>query len=181
MTRRVTGLANAHTELGRRVWSRMFDFLMRTAPERTRSLGRRGLTPNDARALSSLDRVAGRPMGELAEAWECDASNATWIVDRLERLRLAERRPVPEDRRSKHVVLTAKGERTRTELLEEYHTPPPELLGLTRSELTALDRALGKLYPAVKSRRSGRRPATAAALSPMPLRPSPPERSPTPR
>ena len=78
-------------------------------------------------------------------------------MDRLQRLGLAERRAVPEDRRSKHVVLTAKGERTRTELLEEYHTPPPELLGLTQSELTALDRALMKLYPAEQSRRSGRR------------------------
>jgi DNA-binding MarR family transcriptional regulator len=132
--------------LARHVWSRMFDFLMRTAPERGRSLGRRGLTPNDARALSSLDREAGRTMRALAEQWECDASNATWIVDRLERFGLAERRAVPHDRRARHVVLTAKGERTRAELLEEYHTPPPELLGLSRAELEALDRALGKLY-----------------------------------
>ena len=89
----------SNVKLARQVWSRMFDFLMRTAPERNRSLGRRGLTPNDARALSSLDRVTGRSMRELAEQWECDASNATWIVDRLERFGLAERRPVPGDRR----------------------------------------------------------------------------------
>jgi DNA-binding MarR family transcriptional regulator len=123
----------------------MFDFLMRTAPERGRSLGRRGLTPNDARALSSLDRDAGRTMRALAEQWECDASNATWIVDRLERLGLAERRAVPHDRRVRHVVLTAKGERIRADLLEEYHTPPAELLGMSRRDLEALDRALGKL------------------------------------
>src|SRR5919202_3764002 len=85
--------------LARRVWSRMFDFLMVTAPQRARSLGRRGLTPNDSRALGSLDAEAGRTMRSLAEEWECDASNATWIVDRLERLGLAERRTVPEDRR----------------------------------------------------------------------------------
>jgi MarR family transcriptional regulator, organic hydroperoxide resistance regulator len=133
-------------ELARRVWSRMFDFLMRTAPERGRSLGRRGLTPNDARALSSLDRDTGRTMRALAEQWECDASNATWIVDRLERSGLAERRPVPHDRRARHVVLTAKGERTRADLLEEFHTPPPELVGLSRRDLEALARALDKLY-----------------------------------
>ena len=73
----------SNRKLARQVWGRMFDFLMRTAPERTRSLGRRGLTPNDSRALSSLDREAGRTMRDLAEEWECDASNATWIVDRL--------------------------------------------------------------------------------------------------
>jgi DNA-binding MarR family transcriptional regulator len=131
--------------LARQVWGRMFDFLMRTAPERTRSLGRRGLTPNDSRALASLDREAGRTMRDLAEEWECDASNATWIVDRLERAGLAERRAVPTDRRVRHVVLTPKGERVRAELLEEFHTPPAELLGLGRKELEALARALGKL------------------------------------
>jgi DNA-binding MarR family transcriptional regulator len=131
--------------LARLVWGRMFDFLMRTAPERNRALGRRGLTPNDARALSSLDRETGRTMGDLAQHWECDASNATWIVDRLERFGLAERRPVPSDRRARHVVLTAKGERVRRELLEEFHAPPAELLGLGRKDLEALARALEKL------------------------------------
>ena len=88
-------LSAGKMDLARRVWARMFDYLMRTAPERTRSLGRRGLTPNDARALSTLAAAAGRTMRSLAEEWECDASNATWIVDRLERLGLAERRTFP--------------------------------------------------------------------------------------
>jgi DNA-binding MarR family transcriptional regulator len=132
-------------KLAREVWGRMFDFLMRTAPDRQRSLGRRGLTPNDARALSSLDREAGRTMRDLAEQWECDASNATWIVDRLERFGLAERRDVPTDRRVRQVVLTARGGRVRAELLEEFHTPPAELLQLSRKDLEALARALDKL------------------------------------
>lgn len=45
-------------------------------------------------------------------------------------------------------MLTAKGERTRAELLAEYHTPPPELLGLSRGDLEALERALDRLYVA---------------------------------
>jgi DNA-binding MarR family transcriptional regulator len=135
----------SNQKLARQVWGRMFQFLMRTAPERTRSLGRRGLTPNDSRALSSLDREVGRTMRDLAEEWECDASNATWIVDRLERSGLAERRAVPTDRRVRHVVLTSKGQRVRAELLEEFHSPPAELLALSRRELEALARALGKL------------------------------------
>ena len=135
----------SNVKLARQVWSRMFDFLMRTAPERNRSLGRRGLTPNDARALSSLDRVTGRSMRELAKQWECDASNATWIVDRLERFGLAERRPVPGDRRVRQVVLTPAGERLRAELLEEFHTPPTDLLRLSRKDLEALARLLDQL------------------------------------
>jgi DNA-binding MarR family transcriptional regulator len=139
----MAGRGNA--KLARQVWVRMFDFLMRTAPERSRSLGRRGLTPNDSRALSTLDRTAGRTMRELAEQWECDPSNATWIVDRLERAGLAQRRPVPSDRRVREVVLTPKGERIRAELLEEFHTPPAELLGLSRRDLAALAKALERL------------------------------------
>ena len=48
--------------LAREVWVLMFDFLMRTSPQRSKSLGRRGLTPNDARALSALDPHVGRTM-----------------------------------------------------------------------------------------------------------------------
>ena len=136
----------------------MFDFLMRTGPQRARSLGRRGLTPNDGRALSALDQHVGRTMRSLAEEWECDASNATWIVDRLEHLGLAARQAVPEDRRMWHVVLTAKGHKTRAELLHEYHTPPADLLELDRDQLEALRDALGKL----------KRPSPSAA--PLPKR-----------
>jgi len=118
---------------------------MRSAPERTRSLGRRGLTPNDSRALASLDPRAGRSMRSLADAWECDPSNATWIVDRLENMGLAERRPVAHDRRVKLVVLTAKGLRTRTALLEEFYRPPAGLSALDREDLDSLHRLLAKL------------------------------------
>jgi len=133
--------------LARRVWRVMFDLLMRSAPQRTRSLSRRGLTPNDSRALFGLDLHEGRPMGALAVAWACDPSNATWIVDRLEKLGLAARRAVPHDRRLKLVVLTAKGQRTRADLLRGFHQPPPELAALDREDLEILDRALGKIAP----------------------------------
>lgn len=132
-------------QLARRAWGLMFEFLMRTSPRRSEGLGRRGLTPNDSRSLASLDPEHGRTMRSLAEEWRCDASNATWIVDRLERFGLAERRTVRQDRRVKLVVLTPKGSRLKAELLEEFHVPPPELLELNRADLEALKRALEKL------------------------------------
>lgn len=125
----------------------MFDFLIRSSPQRTASLARRGLTPNDSRALSSLDGEGGRTMRSLAEEWKCDASNATWMVDRLERAGLAERRTVPRDRRVKLVVLTPKGVRTRAELMEEFYAPPAALLRLDRADLEALRAVLEKLPP----------------------------------
>jgi len=123
----------------------MFDELMRSAPQRTRSLTSRGLTPNDSRALHSLSVGEGLPMRSLAEAWGCDPSNATWIVDRLEALGLAERRAAPADRRVKLVALTPKGERTKAELLEEFYQPPGELAALDRADLEKLLEILTKL------------------------------------
>jgi DNA-binding MarR family transcriptional regulator len=105
----------------------------------------RGLTPNDARALFVLDRAEGRSMSELADEWLCDASNATWIVDRLEERGLAERRTTPTDRRVKLVVLTPKGERTRREMVRTLFEPPPELLELDRADLEALRDAVTNL------------------------------------
>lgn len=87
-------------------------------------------------------------MRSLADAWQCDPSNATWIVDRLEKLGLAERRSLPDDRRVKLVVLTAKGQKTRTELFKEFHQPPADLAALEREDLESLLRVLGKLTSA---------------------------------
>jgi DNA-binding MarR family transcriptional regulator len=84
-------------------------------------------------------------MSELADEWLCDASNATWIVDRLEERGLAERRTVPTDRRVKLVVLTPKGSRTREEMFRKLYEPPPELLELDRGDLEALRDAVAKL------------------------------------
>lgn len=129
----------------RRVWQLMFDFLISTGSHRTEVLGRFGLTPNDSRALSTLSQEDGRTMSSLADEWRCDASNATWIVDRLERAGLAVRRDQPNDRRVKLVLLTAKGARLKAELMEAFYAPPAELLALDAADLTTLQRLLERL------------------------------------
>ena len=84
-------------------------------------------------------------MRSLADEWQCDPSNATFIVDRLEELGLASRQPLLNDKRVKLVVLTRKGEKTRTDLLHEFHRPPAEFDGLNRADLEALERIVAKL------------------------------------
>ena len=143
--------------LARRVWQALFDLLMRSAPLRTASLARRGLTPNDSRALFSLDPRTGRSMRSLADEWQCDPSNATFIVDRLEELGFALRQPLLHDKRVKLVVLTRKGEKARTELLHEFHQPPVEFEGLDRADLEALERIVAKLTSAPISAVGSRR------------------------
>ena len=99
-------------------------------------------------------------------AWRCASSPARsrWcvrIVDRLEKLGLAQRRGVSHDRRVKLVVLTAKGQHARAELLREFHRAPPELAALGREDLEILERTLEKLAqpsPAAKEQAHRRRP-----------------------
>jgi DNA-binding MarR family transcriptional regulator len=135
----------AKNALARRAWRAMLDYLMSTHPARERSLQRRGLTPNDARALWSLDAREGRPIGSLSREWGCDPANATFIIDRLERRGLARRTPSKSDRRVKLVTLTSRGAATKTRLLREYHAPPPELSTLDAQELATLVALVEKL------------------------------------
>ena len=126
-------------------WRRIFDFVMCTHAQRDTVLRRVGLTPGDSKALMLLEPDKGRTMRSLAEAWTCDASNATWMVDRLERRGLVERRPVAGDRRVKAVVLTPLGVEAKAALLEALYEPPPQLLELPLADLKALRDALEKL------------------------------------
>jgi len=129
----------------RQVWRLMFDVLMETGDKRAEALTRRNLTPNDSRALSFLDRDMGYPIGTLARRLGCDPSTATWVVDRLEREGLAERRASPEDRRVKLVSRTPLGDKVMNAILEEFYEPPETLSRLNEAELTALRRLLEKL------------------------------------
>ena len=141
MARRATTKA----DLANEAWRDIFDFIVATAGHRNKVLARLGLTPNDTRALTSLDQRTGRTLRSLADEWQCDASTATWIVDRLEARGLAERRPHPSDRRARLVVLTPLGAQTRADLMAGTYTPPPELLELDRTELASLRDAVAKL------------------------------------
>lgn len=104
-----------------------------------------GLTPGETNALLSIDPNEPRAMGELASDWRCDASNVTWIVDRLEEKDMVERRTLPTDRRVKTVGLTETGRSTRVKILERLQASPPELQVLAVADLTALRDALAKI------------------------------------
>jgi DNA-binding MarR family transcriptional regulator len=126
-------------------WRHIFDYIRATASDRVAILDRLGLTPAESRALSSLDPKGGRSMRSLAEEWACDPSNATWLIDRLERQGLAKRVSRDGDRRVKAVVLTPKGRRTRGALIDSLYTPPPDLVALPQKDLDALRAAASRL------------------------------------
>jgi DNA-binding MarR family transcriptional regulator len=141
----VVARTSAKQELAAEAWRPLARFFFDTVRHRQKVMSSEGLTPNDIRALMALDPSEGRTMSELADAWTCDASNATFIVDRLEERGLAERRTVATDRRVKLVVLTPRGAEIRGRVLQRFFEPPPELLELSRADLEALREAAARL------------------------------------
>jgi DNA-binding MarR family transcriptional regulator len=79
------------------------------------------LHPAQAGALLQLGSPL--PMNELAALLACDNSNVTGLIDRLEARGLVARQPSSEDRRVKHVVLTAAGRRLRERMLVRVGRP----------------------------------------------------------
>ena len=82
-----------------------------------------GMTASQVVALRELSEpITAR---ELAVRMACEASNATFVLDRLEAQDLIERRPHTTDRRAKQIVLTPAGERARAGVLDRLgaHSP----------------------------------------------------------
>lgn len=103
------------------------------------------LSPAQCHLLNLIEPTRPMPMGRLAGALSCDASNVTGLVDRLESRGLIARRPSDEDRRVKVLSLTPLGVRLRTALLERMTAPPANLERLSAEEQRALVRLLRRL------------------------------------
>jgi DNA-binding MarR family transcriptional regulator len=107
-----------------------------------------GLNPGAIKALQWLDPSEPQPMRTLADAWRCDASNVTWLVDRLEERGLVERRTSPSDRRVRTVVVTEEGLRVRKEIETVWADAPEPFRQLSGSDLESLVRVLRKVVSA---------------------------------
>jgi DNA-binding MarR family transcriptional regulator len=161
------GRRRTKESLARDAWKLLFDFFISTRWHRDAVLERLGLTPNDSKALHSLDPEIGRSMRALAADWATDASTVTWVVDRLEQKGLVERRTPSEDRRVKLVVLTARGAEVRDEILREFHEPPGEIARLGTKDLESLVAVLEKVAPK-EPRANGVSTSPQSATTPNP-------------
>ena len=91
-------------------------------------------------------RDEGITPGELTRELLVTAGNVTGIVDRLVRLGLAERRPVPHDRRAVRVRLTARGQRLMRRIIPRHRRDVAVLLArVPADDLTRLRDLLGSL------------------------------------
>jgi DNA-binding MarR family transcriptional regulator len=135
-------------ESASRVWRLMSEYSMAQFRRKSRRLQDIGLTPGHMKALMTLEPGEALPMGACAHEMGCDASTATWLIDRLEEKGLVERQPSTTDRRVKGVVLTASGSETKANLQEHYFDPPAALLELSDEELDVLFTLMSKLQKA---------------------------------
>jgi MarR family transcriptional regulator, organic hydroperoxide resistance regulator len=133
-----------------RAWSLLLEVMFSQQPKVVKLATDVGLTLVQVRVLTWLSETP-LPMGVLAERMQCDASNVTGLIDRLETRELVERRPSEGDRRVKQLVLTKAGAKLRERMLERM-LEPPEMLGvLTAKELETLCGLLEKLSAAAEA------------------------------
>jgi len=101
-----------------------------------------GISQAGLRALLAIDPSEPRPMRDLAQAMNCDASYVTAMVDDLERAGYAERRPGKVDRRVKAVAMTESGIRALRIAQDGLLGPPPQLARLTPTQQRSLAKLL---------------------------------------
>jgi DNA-binding MarR family transcriptional regulator len=91
-------------------------------------------------------REEGMTPGELTRELLVTAGNVTGIVDRLARLGLAERRPVPHDRRAVRVRLTVRGRQLMRRIIPRHRRDVAVLLArVPAGDLARLRDLLGSL------------------------------------
>jgi DNA-binding MarR family transcriptional regulator len=105
----------------------IFNLLHSQKPWMAARLAEFDLTPVMAHALDTLATGGETTMSAFADAMYCDASNATGLIDRLERRGLVVRETSEVDRRAKVVRLTREGSRLhkRVERHIRAEAPPP--------------------------------------------------------
>ena len=96
------------------------------------------LAPQQVMAMKALGLHGPMPMSELAGALDCDTSNVTGIVDRLEERGLVVRGSAPHDRRVKLLSLTDRGASLGREVGTRLSEPPPSIAALSAADQRAL-------------------------------------------
>ena len=135
-------------QLRSEIWKALYDFFLDEHERHLESVvADLGVSPGDLKALMRLVPDRREPMRALADMWRCDASTVTWIVDRLEKQGLVERQAHETDRRVKVVVLSDRGRRLRTRLLDRFYQPPAVLSELSHGDLKTLHQLATQLRP----------------------------------
>src|SRR5262245_55125319 len=104
-----------------------------------------GLSPVQCHLLHLIEPGEPVPMGRIADLLQCDPSNVTGLVDRLESRGFVARQTSESDRRVKTVALTPSGAQLRAQLLKCVTAKPLPLARLSRDDQRQLVRILERL------------------------------------
>ena len=126
------------TTEGRESWAILWELMLEQRARFVAAMAELDLSPVQGIVLRRLDPSRPTPMSELAEALDCDASNVTGLVDRLEARGFVERRAAPGDRRVRTLVLTPTGTEIRRRVLERMSTPPEGVARLSARDQRVL-------------------------------------------
>ena len=143
----------ADQTLGAEFAGQLFFRLWRASHTRTAgALQTVGLTPALFAVLNYLHSRTGAIQQQIGSAMGIDRSTMVSLVDQLESAGLANRRPHPQDRRAREILITPKGRRTlerARKLAEEVEDEVLQGLSATerRQLLTLLRKALAAAPP----------------------------------
>jgi DNA-binding MarR family transcriptional regulator len=127
-----------HLRLEGEVVGLWFEMQARLETHFTELAAQHGLSAVQAKVLMQLQPDGALTMRALAGQLQYDASNLTGVVDRLEEMGAVRRRPQPNDRRAKGVVLTAEGQRLRQAFWDRLTNKSGPLGSLGSRDLTSL-------------------------------------------
>jgi DNA-binding MarR family transcriptional regulator len=129
----------------RRAWQLLIKFFFAQRAHLPARAEPAGLSPGQCHLLHLLEPGEPLPMSQIADLLQCDRSNVTGLVDRLESRGYVARRAAAGDRRVKAVVLTPAGAQLRASLLECVTAKPLPLARLTKAEQRTLIGILERL------------------------------------
>jgi DNA-binding MarR family transcriptional regulator len=119
-------------------WTLLYDLVMTERARLPQIAAEFEVSPAQVHALRLLAPGREVPMGRLADALGCDASNVTGIVDRLEARGLVERRARAHDRRVRVLAITGRGARLRKRILVRIAEPPATIARLSAEDRRTL-------------------------------------------
>jgi DNA-binding MarR family transcriptional regulator len=137
-------------------WQLLFDLILSERVRMPTIAAEFDLSPTQVHVLRVLEPGTVVPMGRLAGALGCDASNITGVIDRLEARGLVERRAGERDRRVKVLVVTDRGLELRTRLLARLSAPPEPIARLSPDDQAALSAILRRALAQPSSPRISR-------------------------
>lgn len=145
---------NTDTDLDLRLWTVLARAYAAVEKHSFTDIERHGLTPGEFGILETLYHRGPLLLGDLQRRVLVSSGGVSYLVDRLEKKGLVERRDYPEDRRTRLAALTPEGEELIARIFPEHaraiqralHAIDPEV----KQAAVALLRTIGRAAAAVE-------------------------------